>query len=248
MNTQRSQLTPAMRARLDRALERGAKTATVSIVNRSLTDALDTVKRVEAAVERVTTDKRLSAAGKRQQLDVLLGAMLPAAQAAVDAAREQFASSMRALDEKARYPRSDTPDRHERMLTARHDLDRLLATAKPGEVAGRLKHAVNTSPDIEELVLADQYDERVALPALGDRFAVDREMWRGERDVLLRERLPEASLQAWHRREAMQDVDAAVTITQHVVAYAAAELNAAANRYGAAPATDTNTNAGASAA
>jgi hypothetical protein len=188
--------------------------ADVGPIRGPVSDIFNALEAFEAARATVLGDPHLSDDGRRARLAPIEATARQAATSAAATARRRLDATRQQLEAKVQLPRVPDAD----LMGARHDLDRLTANVRPGELADRLAFAARNGGDsVADLLLRDNYSERVILPSLGADYAGDAAQWAGHKRALIRERLGPASEPHMKALDAVPTASKAVTIGDFAV-------------------------------
>lgn len=215
MNTTRNALKQAIDKYMTQARDHGLTPAGSGVIRGPLNDTLNALDALDNARDLVTSNPHLSPEGKRDQLAKLDANTREIVESHLGIARQRLNDARKRHEAKTQLPPVVGAD----LALARHDVDRLTAKVQPGELHDRLEHAARNGGDaVADLLLRDNYAERVVLPAAGSRYEADAHRWAATRRALIAERLGPDGVPHLRALEATYIAGKAVTIAEHAAA------------------------------
>lgn len=217
MNTTRNTLKQAIERYMTEARDNGLTPANSGPIRGPLNDTLTALDALDEARDLVSRDPHLSPEGKRDRLAKLDADTRALVDAHLGTARERLNAVRKRYEAKTKLPPVDGAD----LALARHDVDRLVAKVQPGEMHDRLEHAARNGGDaVADLLLRDNYAERVVLPAAGSRYEADALRWAATKRQLIAERLGPDGVPHLRGLEATYIANKAVTVAEHAASMA----------------------------
>jgi hypothetical protein len=200
---------------LTQARDAGLPAADTGPLRAPVADLFNAIEAFEAARAAVHAEPFLNDAGKRDKIGKLEATAREVAARSAATARRRLEETRQRHEAKVQVPRVEGAD----LMAARHDLDRLTSSVKPGELADRLTFAARNGGDaVSDLLLGDNYAERVILPSRGPDYGVDAIRWADTKRQLIADRLGPDAAPHLRALDAMPTAAKAVTIVEHAAA------------------------------